>query len=39
MFNFLEDKNLFTFEKDENTNKGKDKLFVDYSTKWLEKKT
>ena len=39
MFNFLEDKNLFAFWQDENTNKkSKDKLFVDYSTKWLEKK-
>ena len=39
MFNFLEDKNLFAFWQDENTNKkSRDKLFVDYSTKWLEKK-
>jgi len=39
MFNFLEDKNLFAFWQDENTNKkSKDKLFVDYSTKWLDKK-
>ena len=39
MFNFLEDKNLFAFWQDENTNKkSSDKLFVDFSTKWLEKK-
>ena len=39
MFNFLEDKNLFAFWQDENTNKkSRDKLFVDYSTKWLDKK-
>ena len=39
MFNFLEDKNLFAFWQDENNKKkSKDKLFVDYSTKWLDKK-
>ena len=39
MFNFLEDKNLFAFWQDENSKKkSKDKLFVDYSTKWLDKK-
>ena len=39
MFNFLEDKNLFAFWQDENSNKqSKDKIFVDFSTKWLDKK-
>ena len=39
MFNFLEDKNLFAFWQDENNKKkSKDKLFVDYSTKWIDKK-
>tara|TARA_B100001996_G_scaffold335622_1_gene286422 strand:- start:42 stop:896 length:855 start_codon:yes stop_codon:yes gene_type:complete len=39
MFQFLEDKNLFAFWQDENSNKkSKDKLFVDFSTKWLDKK-
>ena len=39
MFHFLEDKNLFAFWQDENSNKkSRDKLFVDFSTKWLEKK-
>ena len=39
MFNFLEDKNLFAFWQDENNKKkSKDKLFVDYSTRWLDKK-
>ena len=38
MFHFLEDKNLFAFWKDENTNKKqKDKLFIDFSTEWLDK--
>lgn len=39
MFNFLEDKNLFAFWQDENSNKkSKDKIFVDFSTKWLDKR-
>jgi len=39
MFHFLEDKNLFAFWKDENTNKKqKDKLFIDFSTEWLDKR-
>lgn len=39
MFNFLEDKNLFAFWQDENSNKkSRDKLFVDFSTEWLDKK-
>lgn len=38
MFHFLEDKNLFAFWKDENTaKKQKDKLFIDFSTEWLDK--
>ena len=38
MFHFLEDKNLFAFWKDENTTKKqKDKLFIDFSTEWLDK--
>ena len=39
MFNFLEDKNLFAFWQDENSNKkSREKLFIDYSTKWLKKR-
>ena len=39
MFNFLEDKNLFAFWQDENSNKkSRDKLFVDFSTEWLDKR-
>ena len=38
MFYFLEDKNLFAFYEDQNKSKKKDKLFIDYSDKWLSKK-
>ena len=37
MFYFLEDKNLFAFYEDQNKSKKKDKLFIDYSDKWLKK--
>jgi len=39
MFQFLEDKNLFAFWKDENQKtKKKNKLFVSYSENWIPKK-
>lgn len=38
MFYFLEDKNLFAFYEDQNKSKKKDKLFIDYSDRWIPKK-
>lgn len=39
MFEFMEDKNLFAFWKDENSKKKKkDKLFISYSDKWIKSK-
>tara|TARA_B100000941_G_C28442260_1_gene520330 strand:+ start:139 stop:990 length:852 start_codon:yes stop_codon:yes gene_type:complete len=38
MFYFLEDKNLFAFYEDQNKSKKRNKLFIDYSDKWLPKK-
>ena len=39
MFHFLEDKNLLAFWRDETLNKKKkDKLFISYSDKWINKK-
>lgn len=39
MFHFLEDKNLLAFWRDETLNKKKkDKLFISYSDKWIDKK-
>jgi hypothetical protein len=37
MFYFLEDKNLFAFWEDSKNKKPKDKLFISYSDKWLNK--
>jgi len=37
MFYFLEDKNLFAFWEDSKNKKPKDKLFISYSDKWLDK--
>ncbi|QZP17707.1 hypothetical protein K6112_06745 [Methylophilales bacterium] len=37
MFYFLEDKNLFAFWEDSKNKKPKDKLFISYSDRWLDK--
>jgi len=37
MFYFLEDKNLFAFWEDSKNKKPKDKLFISYSERWLDK--
>ena len=35
MLRFMEDKNLFTFWKNENSGKKQKNIFVDYSRKWI----